>query len=148
MRIFKTRQHKYMVDFLNNKNNKKEGLPEIKSRETSEKIIKEWFPVGKEGKEILERKELTETEKEEREKLKEEIEKIKLPASTEMDVLKKAEKMQGQTIQRKISNLLDLAQTKGISFAIKIAKETKDPYLIDLFHDILVKEGMYKKFTM
>jgi hypothetical protein len=135
-----------MVDFLNNKN--KEGISSLKSREESERIIREWFPKGPEGKEILERKELTKSEEEGREKFKEEIEKIELSQIKKRETVREAEKIKGQTVQRQISQLLYLAQTKGLTYAIKIAKETRDAYLIDLFHDILAKEGMFKKFSV
>jgi len=118
---------------------------EIKSKET-ERIIREWFPKKLEGKEVLERKKLTKKEEEKREEFKKEIEKIELPPIKKGETLREAEKIKGQTSQRQISQLLYLAQSKGLAFAIKIAKETKDPYLIDLFHDILAKEGMFKKY--
>lgn len=135
-----------MADFLNNKN--KDGFSELKLREANEKIINEWFPKDSKGKEILERKELTNREKEEQKEFKEKIEKVELVSIKKREILKETEKIKGQNAQRQISYLLYLAQNKGLSYAIKIAKETKDPYLIDLFHDILAKEGMFKKFSV
>lgn len=125
--------------------NKTEESPEMKpeAEKIGEEVVKEWFP---EEKEVLERKELTSEEKEEREKLKEEIEKTKLPPEKEVLVIKEAERVKRESVQGKIKHLVDLAQSKGLSFAVKVAKETKDPYLIDLFHDILVKEGLFEKF--
>lgn len=124
--------------------NKKEG-PEIKPKveKIEEEIVKEWFP---EKKEVLERKELTFEEKEKKEKLREEIEKAKLPSEKEVEAFKEVERIKRQNIQGKIKHLLDLAQSKGLSYTVKVAKETKDPYLIDLFHDILIKEGLFEKF--
>lgn len=125
--------------------NKTEESPEMKpeAEKIREEIVKEWFP---EEKEVLERKELTLEEKEKKEKLREEIEKAKLPSEKEVEAFKEAEEIKKQSVQGKIKNLLDLAQSKGLSYAVKVAKETKDPLLIDLFHDILVKEGLFEKF--
>ena len=126
--------------------NKTEKSPEeIKpeAEKIGEEVVKEWFP---EEKEVLERKELTLEEKKEKEKLKEEIEKAKLPSEKEVEALKEAEEIKKQSVRGKIKQLLDLAQSKGLSYAVKVAKETKDPLLIDLFHDILVKEGLFEKF--
>ena len=47
----------------------------------------------------------------------------------------------------KLKNLLNIAKEKGIVFAINVAKKMNDPFLLDAFHDILAKEGYYKKFV-
>lgn len=110
-----------------------------------ERVIKEWFP----EKEVLKRKELTEKEKQEREMLKQEIEneKTELLLKSQSQAIRQSEKIKMQdSTQGQIKYLLVLAQTKGLYFAIQTAKQTKNPYLIDLFHDILAKQGLYKKF--
>ena len=49
--------------------------------------------------------------------------------------------------EEKIKSLLDIAQEKGLSFAISTAKKINDPYILDTFHDILIKDNIYKKFS-
>jgi len=129
----------------------KEFEEERQKKELREGVIKEWFPEEllpkfEEKKEFPVKKELTEEEIEEREKLKEEIKKLELSAQKRIAILKESEKIKRQTVQRQIDYLLFLAQQKGLAFAIKAVNATNDPFLIDLFHDILVKEGLYKKF--
>lgn len=133
-----------MTNLLNNR--EKSPAPELDSEagETKEEAVKEYFPERK--KEIIERKELTEAEKEEKEKLKQEIEKAKLPEEKQAEALKEAERLKVQSVQGIIRHLLDLAQNKGLSFAIETARKMEDPYLLDLFHDTLVKQGLYKQF--
>lgn len=118
----------------------------------SEKIIEEWFPeklmvgIPEEKKEVFERKELTEEEKEEKEKLMEMVQKMKPPPQAKEEVKKEAEKIKLLTVKGKIKHLLDLAQAKGLSLAVAVARSLNDPYLLDIFHDILAKEGLFKKF--
>lgn len=129
------------MDFLNKKQESQNI--ENKIEENVINVIKEWFP----EKEVLERKELTEREKQEREMLKQEIEKTGLLLKSQPQAIRQSAKIKMQSnTQGQIKYLLVLAQTKGLCFAIQTAKQTKDPYLIDLFHDILAKQGLYKKF--
>jgi len=123
--------------------NKKEKIEEKEREKISEKVVEEWYP---EEKEVLEKKELTEKEKEERERLKKEIEKEKLPYEVKIEIQKEAEMIKRKIARGKIKHLLDLAQTQGIAYAVEVARKMDDPYLLDIFHDILVKEGLYKKF--
>ncbi len=120
-----------------------------KSIELRQSVIQEWFP-GKlpERKEVLIKKELSKEEKKEKERFKKKIDKSKFPSQKEADVLKESEKIKRQSVQKQIDYLLFLAQQKGISFAIRTAKATNDAFLIDIFHDVLAKEGLYKKFQM
>ena len=99
---------------------------------------------GKE--EILEKMELTEEEKQTRRELEEEIEKIKLSPQTKVQARKQAEEMKKQSAKGKIQHLLDLAQAQGVAYAVEVVRKMDDPYLLDLFHDILAKQGLFKKF--
>ena len=68
-------------------------------------------------------------------------EKLKAEAKT------KAEKIEFLGEKQKIEHLLEIAREKGVVFAIQVAKKMNDPYLLDIFHDVLAQEGYYKKFT-
>ena len=59
------------------------------------------------------------------------------------------ETIQIQSLKKegKLVRLLELTKEKGVSFAIVVAKKMKDPYTLDAFHDILSREGYYKKFS-
>jgi len=61
-----------------------------------------------------------------------------------VNVLKEAEKLRDINIEgRKIEHLVNLAQSKGVDFAIEVAKKTDDACLLDLFHDELVKRKLH-----
>lgn len=58
-------------------------------------------------------------------------------------VLQAAEKLRDIKFEgRKIEHLLGLAQSKGVDFAIEVAKKTNDACLLDLFHDKLVEKKL------
>lgn len=64
----------------------------------------------------------------------------------EMDTLKEADKLRDEKFEgNKVEHLLGLAQTKGVDFAIAVARKTDDACLLDLLHDKLVERGLYKK---
>ncbi len=48
-------------------------------------------------------------------------------------------------IKDKIKELLDLGEKKGLNHAIEKARQSDDPFLLDIFHDILAKDENYKK---
>ena len=58
----------------------------------------------------------------------------------------KAKQIQVLGEEEKIENLLKLAKEKGVAYAVKVAQDMNDPYILDIFHDVLVREGMWKKF--
>ena len=99
-----------------------------------------------EKEEVLEKKELTEQEKEERKEMEKEIEKVKLSPQAKVQAQKQADDIKKGTVQGKIQHLLDLAQSQGLAYAVEVVRKMDDPYLLDLFHDILAKEGLFKKF--
>lgn len=78
---------------------------------------------------------------------KEEITFAPLPVNEEeLNVLKEADKLREIKVEsKKIEHLLGLAQTKGLNFAVDVAKKTQDACLLDLFHDKLVEKGMQEK---
>ncbi len=119
-----------------------------------EEIAEKWlperedFPQGvEENKETKEKKELTDQEREERRKLIEEIKKTSISsAQDEEEAEKEAESISTLSAKAKIKHLLALAQTKGVFFAVNVAKKLNDAYLLDIFHDILIKEKIFRKF--
>ncbi len=125
-----------------------EITPEKKESISEKEEIKE--EVVKEGLELYERKERKPEEKEAerviREKLAKEIEEMKIPPELAVEARKKAKKIKDLDQKGKLKRLLELAQDKGVSFAVEVAKDMKDPFILDVFHDILAKEGLYKKF--
>jgi len=110
------------------------------SKETIEKLYQE-------TKEGLEKKELLiEEEKAIKEGLKEKIIRTRLTSDLADNAKKKAVQIKSLGKKGKLQRLLNLAEEKGIAFAVTVAKNMNDPYILDTFHDVLAKEGLYKKF--
>ena len=90
-----------------------------------------------------------ETPKEEQiisEELKREIELMEVDENLKKVAEDKANKIQFLADDEKLKKLLEIAKEKGVLVAIQAAKRMNDPYLLDTLHDILAKEGYYKKF--
>jgi len=80
------------------------------------------------------------------EKIRKEIENMDLDEALKMQAQDDANNIQPLGAKEKIEKLLQAAKTKGVVYAIHMAKKMDDPYILDTFHDALAKEGYYKKF--
>lgn len=78
--------------------------------------------------------------------LREEIETMQLSPELQEEALVKAKKIEFLGEKEKLEQLMKIAKERGLEFAVKVAKDMNDPYILDIFHDILAKEGFYKKF--
>ena len=77
--------------------------------------------------------------------LRKEIEMMQLDDSTKAEAEKKAQKIEFLGEKEKIEHLLEIAREKGVVFAIQVAKRMNEPYLLDILHDTLAREGFYLK---
>lgn len=102
--------------------------------------------VSGQPKEAPEKRDLTQEEIEHN-NIRSQIEGMDLDEHQKAQVKTHAATIQPLEVQGKLKHLLALAQSKGVVFAVKVAKDTKDPYILDMFHDLLAKEGHYKKFV-
>ncbi len=117
-----------------------------------EKKSEEVFPLEKtieiapEINEVIEREE--QLTGEEIQRLREKIEQTDLDDHLKTQVQSHVNdlKVSGLEDEGKIKKLLDIANVKGVVFAVSVAKKMGDPYVLDLLHDKLVEEGYYKKF--
>ncbi len=78
--------------------------------------------------------------------LRREIELMEIEPDLKEHALEKAQKIRLMAQDDKLQNLLDMAKQKGVVFAIKVAQSMNDPYILDTFHDLLAREGLYKDF--
>jgi len=120
-----------MIKKDKNKIEKEIGLGEPKK--LIEEVFKEIAEKKEEGKEVL-----SEEEELIRKKIEREIELIKTTKEEDEVIEKKAQKIKQLDAQAKIKKLLVIAKEDGVSFAVKIAQKLNDPYILDIFHDILV----------
>jgi hypothetical protein len=106
----------------------------------TEKIIS---PEEKETRET--RENLAKKEKASQEELQKEIEKISQSPQTQQDIKQKVAQIKDMDTQGKITKLVALAQERGVAFAISVAKDMNDPYLLDTLHDRIIEKGMHYK---
>lgn len=118
-----------------------------------EKFKRQEFPssirgeFGEEAGPAPEKKEISREEQMVAEKLRREIEMMELDDKLKDEAKKKAEKISFLDEDEKINHLLQIAREKGVVFAVKTAKSMNDPYLLDIFHDVLAQGGYYQKFS-
>ncbi len=117
-----------------------EDLKKMEKEEISKEIISEWY-----------KEKGVETEKSEILVEKKEEKKEPSPPSfsvprKDKDNLKKEEEEKKLLIKGKIKELLALAETKGLERSIKEARKQNNPFLLDIYHDVLAKDAAYKRF--
>ena len=114
-------------------------LPE-KGTQTGEQAVH----FEQEGMKVPERKEISQDDKVVSAELRREIEMMEVDEATKGDAKKKAEKIEFLGEKEKIEHLLLMAREKGVLFAVQVAKRMNEPYLLDVLHDTLAREGLYR----
>lgn len=126
--------------------------PQAKEGESLLQEKKDVWEKAREESALAEKKELEKTklpaedEKAIQEQLKKEIELMQLDAGLAGEAQKQAQKIGFLDEEEKLAHLLAIAKEKGLAFAVNVAKNMNDPFILDSFHDILAKEGFYQKF--
>ncbi len=49
-------------------------------------------------------------------------------------------------VKRDVKQLLAIAEKKGLEESIKEARKKNNPFLLDVYHDVLAKDAAYKNF--
>ncbi|MDO8739953.1 MAG: hypothetical protein Q7J54_00070 [Candidatus Woesearchaeota archaeon] len=123
----------------------KEKIKQPSSESLSPEQKIEFSPEG-----IKKTPEKIETSREEiitKESLKREISMMELDDNLKEEASQKAKEIQALGEEEKIEHLLEITKNKGIVFAVRAAQQMNDPYILDTFHDILVKNWSdYKQF--
>ena len=124
-------------------NEVKKSAKEILSRvEDGKEGRSDFFAETKEVKE----KESSREDELVREEIKREIEIMNQDENLKKESESKAKKIQVLGEEEKIEHLFKIAKEKGVAYAVKIASNMNDPYILDIFHDVLVREGLWKRF--
>lgn len=123
---------------------KKEELktPEKRAAAPQEGVRFDW---DKEKK--VEKREISRDDKIVSDELRREIELMEADEATSAEAKKKANKIEFLGEKEKIEHLLQIAREKGVVFAIQVAKKMNEPYLLDILHDTLAREGFYLKMN-
>lgn len=117
-----------------NAENKKEVLPDELREPVVEKTVEQF--------ESSKHEDFSEEEKQ---SIREKIEKTDIDDSLKMQASSQAKDLSSMKDDEKIKELLEIAHKKGVVYAVTVAKKTGDSYLVDMFHDTLAKEGLYKQ---
>jgi hypothetical protein len=80
------------------------------------------------------------------EKLEREVKMIAKNPDLAKEAQKKMEEIRAAGAKEELKRLVDLAEDKGVIFAVKVAEDMNDPYILDLFRDVLAREGFYNNF--
>jgi len=121
-----------------------EKIEEVEKKKTPEEVVEE---LCSEKRELIKSREiLTEEEKIIRKKLEQEVEKMELSPKLEQQAKVETRRIEELDEKGKLKKLLDIAEVKGLFFSINVAKNMEDPYVLDVFHDVLIKSELYKKF--
>jgi len=98
-------------------------------------------------KDPIKEKEPSDDDKNIEKELRREIEMMEVDDNLKKEAEQKANKIHFLGDDEKLKHLLETAREKGVVFAIKVAKSMNEPYLLDTFHDLLAKEGLYQQFV-
>lgn len=106
------------------------------------------------AQELYERKLTPETEREqeltkEEQKTREEISqagKRPLPNQTTDEAAQTASDLLSLDDRAQLSELVKLAFTKDVLFALNVARKLQNPLVLDTFHDLLASDGLYYRF--
>lgn len=122
----------------------------INPQEVSGEIIKDWYKEKglspeEESKEEEPERETPSREKEERKEEPPSGFTTSLPEEKPKDP-REAEEEKKLAVKNKVRELLSIAEEKGLERSIKEAQKENDPFLLDVYHDVLAKDAAYKNF--
>lgn len=110
----------------------------LEKQEIIQEIINEWYAEkGLESKEKVE--------------FQEKKENIPdngfMPSAQKMKDDKKVEEDEKKLLVKKqIRELIAVAEVKGLERSIKEARSKNDAFLLDIYHDVIAKDALFKKF--
>ena len=114
--------------------------PEKKTSATEQAVHFDWEKDKK-----VEKKRISEDDKIVSAELRREIELMQLSDEEKKGADKIVSKIEFLGEKEKIEHLLKIAREKGLVYAIQVARRMNEPYLLDVLHDTLAREGFYKK---
>ncbi len=125
----------------------------FQKQEISGEIIEEWYKekgFSVEEKESIERQEKKEGKEvqEKKEAIQEKTEESPSQASYGVyyDDKKKMEEEKKLSVKKEVKHLIAIAEEKGLEYSIREAQKKNDPFLLDIYHDVLAKDASYRRF--
>ncbi len=116
-----------------------ENIENFEKRNFSEEIVQEWYQ-EKEGEELKRNTEKSNGAKE--------VVPVfpNVSAQDRKNKQKEEEESKKSLIKKEIKFLLAIAEEKGLESSIKEAEKKNNPFLLDVYHDVLAKEASYKNY--
>lgn len=99
-------------------------------------------PAAEQQESREEREQVPQEREQAREAIEREAAKMPLPVQAEREIASEAKSMEALDKEGKVERLVQLAQTKGVFFAVRLAKSMDDAYVLDRLHDELAKKGL------
>ncbi len=110
-------------------------------------IVKEWYQEKGISAEEIEKKREEDFKKPERREDEEPSSVSSVSKIEERDEeVKEKEEEKKLVVKEKVKELLRVAEEKGLERSIKEAQKENDPFLLDVYHDVLAKDAAFKKF--
>ncbi len=111
----------------------------IEKQELSKEIITEWYQEKGISLEKMEKKELSDQDLDPPQFLSSSV-------AQQKEDKKSREEEKKLSIKRDIKHLIAIAEEKGLEYSIKEAQKKNNPFLLDIYHDVLAKDSSYKRF--
>ncbi len=113
-------------------------MPEVEKKEISQEIISEWY-----AEKGIEKEPVKESKEKEISKADQGF---VLSAKKRDDEKREEENCKKLLVKKEIKNLIAIAEEGGLTKAIKEARKKNDPFLLDVFHDVIARDGAFRKF--
>ncbi len=70
-----------------------------------------------------------------------------VPSATyKKEEIKEEEGCKKEIVKKQVRDLLAIAEAKGLEKSISEARKMNDPFLLDVYHDVVAQDQAYKKF--
>lgn len=138
-----------MANPINSSSQDQEAVPQKPTQENALEVSLDEKKVdsAQEVQESVEKKEeVRDQEVRAQQQLRQKIENIDLADNLKQQASAQANTITSLSEEEKMKSLLKAAKQKGVVYAVSMAKKMNDPYILDMLHDALAKEGHYKDF--
>lgn len=117
----------------------------IEKQEISKEILSDWYKEKGISPEDVEKREKEDMEAQEKDPVFSSPSPSPSHSEEEEEEIKKREEEKKLVVKNKVRYLLKIGEEKGLEHSIKEAKKENDPFLLDIYHDVLAKDGAYKR---
>lgn len=88
---------------------------------------------------------LSKSEQEEKEQIKQELEKTSPPPATQQKIKQQVQDIRKLSPKEQLERLVEVAFEQGPAAAVSVARKLDNAFLLDALHDTLAKDKLYQK---